>query len=124
MRTCDFADRRRTPITPRDVAETFGRNHTLYRCIANRLEEQLIGIENRAMSELASLFTHYHLCGSECRPTQTFLTRHCAKKTAFLSDAVFLMTSKLPGVTPARTALVTTAWTGPTIGTRGRRRIE
>ncbi|TCG08363.1 hypothetical protein BZM27_12570 [Paraburkholderia steynii] len=52
-----FADRRRTPITLRGIAETFGRNHTYYRRMANRLEEQLILIENRALDDLTPLFT-------------------------------------------------------------------
>lgn len=52
-----FADRRRTPITLRGLAETFGRNHTFYRRIANRLEEQLVLIENRALDDLTPLFT-------------------------------------------------------------------
>lgn len=52
-----FADRRRTPITLRAMAEAFGKNHTFYRRIANKLEAQMIGIENRALDELTPLFS-------------------------------------------------------------------
>lgn len=51
-----FASRRLTPITLRAIAETFGRNHTYYRRIANKLEEQLTLIENRALDALGELF--------------------------------------------------------------------
>lgn len=51
-----FADKRRTPITLRAVAESFGKSHTHYRRIANRLESQLILIENRALDGLGEVF--------------------------------------------------------------------
>ncbi|WP_205807167.1 hypothetical protein [Burkholderia sp. Ac-20365] len=43
-------------ITLSGIAETFGRNHTYYRRIANRLEEQLVAIETRAIDDLTPLF--------------------------------------------------------------------
>jgi hypothetical protein len=52
-----FADKRRTPITLRGIAESFGKSHTHYRRIANRLESQLILIENRALDGLGEVMT-------------------------------------------------------------------
>lgn len=53
-----FASHRKTtPITLRQLADAFGRNHTFYRRIANRLEERLILIENRALDGLAEVMT-------------------------------------------------------------------
>jgi len=52
-----FADKHRTPITLRWLADAFGRNHTFYRRIANRLEEKLILIENRALDGLDDVMT-------------------------------------------------------------------
>lgn len=52
-----FAGHRKTsPITLRQLADAFGRNHTYYRRIANKLEERLIPMENRALDALGELF--------------------------------------------------------------------
>ena len=51
-----YASRKTTPITLRQVAEAFGKSHTYYRKIANKLEEQLIVIENRALDSLTDVF--------------------------------------------------------------------
>lgn len=51
-----FADER-TPITLRWLAHAFGHNHTFYRRIANRLESQLMLIENRALDGLGEVMS-------------------------------------------------------------------
>lgn len=51
-----YASRATTPITLRQLADSFGKSHTYYRKIANRLEDQLIVIENRALDSLAEVF--------------------------------------------------------------------
>lgn len=55
-----FASPRLTPITLRGIAETFGRSHTHYRRIANRLEDRLMLVENRALDALGELFSTEH----------------------------------------------------------------
>lgn len=51
-----FASRHTTPITLRQLADAFGKSHTYYRKIANKVEENLIVIENRALDSLADTF--------------------------------------------------------------------
>ena len=51
-----YASRATTPITLRQLADSFGKSHTYYRKIANKLEENLIVIENRALDSLTEVF--------------------------------------------------------------------
>lgn len=55
-----FASRRLTPITLRAIADTFGKSHTHYRRIANKLESQLMLVENRALDALGDVFSSEH----------------------------------------------------------------
>ena len=55
-----YASRKTTPITLRQLADSFGKSHTYYRKIANRIEEDLIVIENRALDALADVFKAEH----------------------------------------------------------------
>jgi hypothetical protein len=52
-----FASNKKTSITLRDLADMFGRNHTFYRRIANKLDEPLTRIENRALDGLDEVMT-------------------------------------------------------------------
>jgi hypothetical protein len=52
-----FASKKTTPITLRQLADAFGRNHTFYRRIANKLEAKLLLIEMRSLDTLTPLFS-------------------------------------------------------------------
>jgi hypothetical protein len=56
-----FASKKTTPITLRQLADAFGRNHTFYGRIARKLEEKLMLIENRALDQITPVFV------TECR---------------------------------------------------------
>lgn len=57
-----FASHKKTtPITLRQLADAFGRNHTFYGRISRKLEEKLILIENRALDAITPVFV------TECR---------------------------------------------------------
>lgn len=51
-----FASRKTTPITLRAIAEAFGKSHTHYGRIANKLDKSLTLIENRALDSLVPYF--------------------------------------------------------------------
>jgi AraC-like DNA-binding protein len=55
-----FCSDKATRITLRAIAERFGKSHTHYRRLSNRLEEQLIAIEARALDGLGEYFTREH----------------------------------------------------------------
>lgn len=52
-----FASRKTTPITLRAIADAFGRSHTFYGRVANKLEADLVKIENRALDQLEPVFS-------------------------------------------------------------------
>lgn len=51
-----YADKKTTPITLRQIAETFGRSHTFYGKIATDVGQRLDRIEMRALDQLTPYF--------------------------------------------------------------------
>jgi hypothetical protein len=51
-----YADKKTTPITLRQIAETFGRSHTYWGKVATDLGKKLDGVEMRALDQLTPYF--------------------------------------------------------------------
>lgn len=58
--TRHYAHKKTMPITLRQIADTFGRNHTFYGRIAHKLTAKLTAIENRALDTLDDVFKAQH----------------------------------------------------------------